>query len=173
MHQNCFLSAALSWNIYWKMWEILDFWVFYKNIKFSAKSVKTITVYDLLLNIAIYSPKNVNKYLPKTKNASEQSPYIKRSFYRFKDPLCRQELPSNYSKKFFLVINRPIKKWKSVKCEVECSLFRGQRLIKERRAQIWVPLVWMVKWVCHQLHTVIVSRSCLIQLLLLKVTSET
>ena len=173
MHQNCFLSAALNWNIYLKIWEILVFWVFYKNIKFSAKSVKTVTTYDLLLNIAIYSPKNVNKYLPKTKNAPEQSPYIMRSFYRFNNPSCRQELPSNFSKKFFLVINRPIKKWKSVKCKVVYSFFMRQQLIKERRVQICVPLVWMVKWVCHQLHTVIVSRFCLIQLLLLKVTSET
>ena len=120
MHQNSFLSAALNWNIYLKIWEILVFWVFYKNIKFSAKSVKTVTTYDLLLNIAIYSPKNVNKYLPKTKNAPEQSPYIMRSFYRFNNPSCRQELPSNFSKKFFFG-NKP--SYKKVKVsEVRSSV---------------------------------------------------
>ena len=39
------------------------FGVFNTNINFSTESEKNPTIYDFLFNIAIYSPKNVNKYL--------------------------------------------------------------------------------------------------------------
>ena len=41
------------------------------------------TIYDLLFNIAIYSPKNIKKYLSEMKLIPEQFPCNKRSFRQF------------------------------------------------------------------------------------------
>ena len=39
-----------------------------KNINFSTESVRNPTIYNLLFLIAIYSPKNINKYPSEMKN---------------------------------------------------------------------------------------------------------
>ena len=63
-----------------------------------------------------------------TKNTPTQSFYNKRSFFRFRE--------------MFLLMNYPVKKKKkSVKRKVVGSFFRLQRLIKDRGAEILVPLV--------------------------------
>ena len=70
LNQNSFLRLAL--NICRKMWKILFFRVFNRNINFSffflsffyfsTESVNKSSIYDLPFLIAIYSPKNVNKH---------------------------------------------------------------------------------------------------------------
>ena len=68
---------------------------FNKKINFSTESVKK-TIYDLLLNTAIHSTKDVNKYHSKAKNAPTLSFYNKRSFSGFRE--------------IFLLMNHPVKK---------------------------------------------------------------